>query len=234
MKKFKFLTEATYPDTVVDPDTESSSPDQEIFKVLYEFVVDLLNGKLSQFENYKRKLTKSQLLELVKTGEISDYKRSYGDSDPVFNKLSKITDVKFKEINKFGNDIELILSAAEDVVPLLDSDDEEVRNQALILLNKVKQNYDTLENLLIGKQVELSKKMPPSFNLKNAKEMLRVDLVGKRTGTRKVQISQVMNRPGLILSALNQLVKDGSYSTLDVLPAVNYLKRQIKEKAIKK
>lgn len=234
-KNFKFLNEATYANTVVDTDTVVDTPtmgnsnfQQEIFKVFYQFVIDLLSGKLQQFENYKRKLTKNELLELVKTGELKNYNPSYGKATALLNNLDKITRVKFQEVNEFNDKINLILTAAKDVVPLLKSDDKNVRNQALILLNKAKENYETLENLLLNKQVDLSKKMPQSFNIKDAKEMLRIDLLSKRTGTKKVQISQVMNRPGLILSALNELVKNGTYTTLEVLPAVNYLKKEIK------
>ncbi len=205
-------------------------PSQEILKVFAVFLEDLLKGELTQFQNYGKKLTKKQLLELVKTGKIENLEPEKSEIVSAelenFKKILQNAKFDFAHLNEFGKKTEELLALIDEVKPALESDNAATKEHAYQLVYKFYTYIERLKSMYIDASVQFNKKLPSDF-----KPSFKKEPIG---GSEQVQITQVMSKPGLVRSILKKLVQEGFYTSLEAGPAISHLNKMVKELSAKK
>jgi uncharacterized protein YaaN involved in tellurite resistance len=205
-------------------------PSQELLKVFAGFLEDLLKGELTQFQNYGKKLTRKQLLELVKTGKIENFQSEKSKIISTelenFKKVLQNAKFHFAHLNEFSQKIEEIIALIDEVKPALESDNAATKEYAYQLVYKFYTYIERLKSMYVDASVQFNKKLPSDF-----KPSFKKEPIG---GSEQVQITQVMNKPGLIRSVLKKLVQEGFYTSLEAGPAISHLNKMVKELSVKK
>lgn len=211
----------------------------DLQKVFYAFALDLLRGDLEQFKNYGRKLTKKELLELVSTGRVRDYAPdSRTLKEPTLVNLGKLLDNKFQELNDSSKDLEKVLVAVKNAVPVLDSNDEVSKNRFAVLVGKLHQQILNRKELFIDVQKTFASKLPQNFNIKKSQKTLEkfagsgqevqlTQLIGDGPATEtEIEPDIMYMNIEMLKKILVKLVQEGTYTSLEVLPAYNFLNKQ--------
>ncbi|NBP14289.1 hypothetical protein EBU95_07795 [bacterium] len=204
-------------------------PSQDILKVFAGFVENLLKGELRQFQNYGKKLTGNQLLELVKTGKIAKFESGKSEittSSELENFRKMLLNAKFDfgYLNEFNEKIEKIIDLIDKIKPILEGDNLQAKQYAYQLVFKVYKYLEGLKSIYADASVEFGKKLPQGFN-PDAKDEL--------VGSQQIQITQIMSKPGLVRSILKKLVDEGFYASTEAGPAISHLDKMVKELSVK-
>jgi hypothetical protein len=86
----------------------------------------------------------------------------------------------FESINELAEDLENVLSAADDVIPLLNAEEPVVRKEAKILIAKLYFVLSNMFKLVTEKTRELRLKLPTDFNPEEVRTVMKNANVARR------------------------------------------------------